>query len=227
MSSTKTDALLPVEDWTGRGDSRHQHEQDHQRQPHRQGKQNAGNIETGFPARPPAQRRWREFARRVRSSPPVRARQILFAGNRRGGSESPLKQVKHDPAQKGCRIVVPPDPGSAAPLAESVQFTIGHATALGRLPDFRGGTLYSHFFTAANPPKLPRAIIFRTTRYRRSRPLLVHRSPSFFGKWRAKVRKKFKLANSWGWFVSWIIDLTEGHSRTGNRVENQPSHRIE
>ncbi len=135
----------------------------------------------------------------------VRTRQILFAGNRRGGRESPLKQGKHDPAQKGCLIVVPPDPGSAAPLAESVQFTIGHAAALGRPPDFRGGILYSHFFIAASPPKLPRAIIFRTTRYRRSRSLLVHRSPSFFGKWRAKVRKKFKLAYSWGWFVSWII----------------------
>ena len=164
MSSTKTDALLPVEDWTGRGDSRHQHEQDHQRQPHRQGKQNAGNIETRFPARPPAQRRWREFTRRVRSSPPVRARQILFAGNRRGGRESPLKQVKHNPAQKGCRVVVPPDPGSAAALAESVRFitrhaAIGHAAALGRPPDFREGTFYSHFFTAAIPPK-----IFKTPR---------------------------------------------------------------
>src|SRR5215472_14120138 len=123
MSSTKTNALLPVENWTRRGDSRQKHEQDHQRQPHRERKQNAGNIESEFPSRPPAQRGRREFARRVRSSPPVQPGQILLAVNRRGGRESPLKQVKRDPTQKGCRVVVLPDPGSTAALAESVQFT--------------------------------------------------------------------------------------------------------
>jgi hypothetical protein len=51
MSPTKANACLPVEDWTRRGNSRYQHEQQHQRQPERQQKQNAGNIESGFPAR--------------------------------------------------------------------------------------------------------------------------------------------------------------------------------
>jgi hypothetical protein len=50
MPSSKTDALLPVEDRTRRSDSRHQHEQNHQRQPKRQRKQNARDIESEFPA---------------------------------------------------------------------------------------------------------------------------------------------------------------------------------
>jgi hypothetical protein len=163
MSSAHADALLPVENWTRRSDSRHQYEQDHQRQPDRQRKQNAGNIETGFPARSPPQRHCREFARKVKNSPPVRARQILFADNRRGARESPSKEVKHDLAQKGCRIIGTLDPGSAAPLAEYIrltieQATIGRAAALGRPPDFRGETVNAHLvniFTAASPPKIP------------------------------------------------------------------------
>src|SRR5438045_7806936 len=50
MSSSKADTLLAVEDWAWRGESRHQHEQDHQRQPNRQRKENAGNVESEFPA---------------------------------------------------------------------------------------------------------------------------------------------------------------------------------
>ena len=51
MSSPKTDTLLAVEDRAWRGESRHQHEQDHQRQPNRKRKQNAGKIENRFPPR--------------------------------------------------------------------------------------------------------------------------------------------------------------------------------
>src|SRR6266404_191176 len=141
MSSAKADAFLPIENRTRRSDSRHQHKQNHQRQPDRQRKQNAGNIESGFPAGP-AQRRCREFARSARRSVPVRARQIL----RRWGSDSPLNQVKHQ------RILVPPDPRSAASLADSVQFTVGHAAALGRSPEVWRETVYPHlvnFFTAS------------------------------------------------------------------------------
>ena len=51
MSTTKTNALLPIEDRTGRSNSRNQHQQKHQWQPERQRKQNAGKIEKRFPAR--------------------------------------------------------------------------------------------------------------------------------------------------------------------------------
>ena len=51
MSPTKTNALLPIEDRTGRSNSRDQHQQKHQWQPERQRKQNAGKIEKRFPAR--------------------------------------------------------------------------------------------------------------------------------------------------------------------------------
>jgi hypothetical protein len=51
MSSSKADTLLAVEDWAWRREPRHHHEQDHQRQPNRQRKQNARHIESKFPAR--------------------------------------------------------------------------------------------------------------------------------------------------------------------------------
>src|SRR5262249_23665513 len=57
LSATKTNALLPVENGTGRSNSRDQHQQKHQWEPQRQRKQNASKIETGFPAR--HSKRWR------------------------------------------------------------------------------------------------------------------------------------------------------------------------
>ena len=53
MPSSKTDALLSVEDWARRSDSRYQHEQYHQRQPNRQRNQNTGDVEREFPVTPP------------------------------------------------------------------------------------------------------------------------------------------------------------------------------
>src|SRR6266404_2643 len=51
MSSAKTDTFLAIENWAWRGDSRHQHEQNHQWQPDRQRKQNTSNAETSLAAR--------------------------------------------------------------------------------------------------------------------------------------------------------------------------------
>src|SRR5882724_6158066 len=62
MFTPKTDTFLAIENWAWRADSRHQHEQNHQRQPDRQRKQNTSNIETGFPTWHPMRGRCRDFA---------------------------------------------------------------------------------------------------------------------------------------------------------------------
>src|SRR6266496_1795891 len=51
MSAAKTNALLPIENGTGRRNSRDQHQQKHQWQPERKRKQDKGKIERRFPPR--------------------------------------------------------------------------------------------------------------------------------------------------------------------------------
>ena len=82
----------------------------------------------------PGQRGRREFAPSVMGHSSRLSQANSLSCQSTMGSRVALKQVKHDPAGRGRRIAVAHAPGSAAPLTESVQFTIGHAAALGCSP---------------------------------------------------------------------------------------------
>lgn len=67
MPSTEPNALLPVENRSGRSESCHHHEQDHQRQPNRQREENERDIESRFPTRYPVYRQLGKVDRNKRS----------------------------------------------------------------------------------------------------------------------------------------------------------------
>src|SRR5437762_5885755 len=77
MSSAETDTLLAIENWAWRGESSDQHEQKHQRQPNRQQKQNAGNIEGRFPTGYLVRGRCWKVDCNTRSFRPVPARAVI------------------------------------------------------------------------------------------------------------------------------------------------------